>query len=291
MKYRPSAVPEADVALAALGQGLMIWPAASTGSGGRPSDRVKTLALPPGSAARAGRSAAGDVVLVGAAAEHAVDGLVDSAVAAEGQHQPEPCSPGARGQPGGVAPVACLHDLELDGGGQGADDDIPAEPGRGGGMWVHDQKRAHALRLASMPRQRPAAAAVVRPASAAGRQGHPAAADLGRRRRGVEAAGVLVAADPRRHRHRHGKSYQNASGIAITMIGIGDRGRCSASWPAAWPGPPLEPDARAAHPAVHRHRRHLPACRRRATSGASRRCCWPWPDSSLLLAPAEHASC
>src|SRR6185437_16270243 len=35
----------------------MIWPVASIRSAGRPSARVNTLALPPGSAARAGRTA------------------------------------------------------------------------------------------------------------------------------------------------------------------------------------------------------------------------------------------
>ena len=53
-----------------------------------------------------------------------------------------------RGEPGGFSPVTCLHDLKVDRRGEGPDDDIAPLPGCGGGVWVHDQKRAHGPRLA-----------------------------------------------------------------------------------------------------------------------------------------------
>ena len=87
------------------------------------------------------------------AAQDAVDGLVDRAVAAQREHEPEAVVSGGGRQAGRVAPVACLHDLKFDGGRERTDDNIPPERGRGGGVWVHDQERAHALRLAR-PRSR-----------------------------------------------------------------------------------------------------------------------------------------
>ena len=110
--------------------------------------RLARPAGPP--AAMAGRSRYRRWLASGA--EDAVDGFVNRAVAAQREHQAIAVRPGSGRQFGGMPPVACLHDLKFDSGRKGRRDDIPAKPGRGGGMWVHDQERAHALRLTARPR-------------------------------------------------------------------------------------------------------------------------------------------
>ena len=116
VKYRSAGQAQADALRTGRSASAgRTCPAASTGSAAGPSARVNTFALPPGSAASAGRAAPVDRVR----AEDAVDRLVDGAVAAEREHQPEAVVAGGCGERGRVPPVACLHDLELDGGRQG----------------------------------------------------------------------------------------------------------------------------------------------------------------------------
>ena len=92
---------------------------------------MKTLALPPGSGASAGPLAAGRLPSAGrAGADYAVDRLVDSAVAAEREHQAVTGPDGSSRQSGRVAPVPCFHDRQFHGGRQRPGDDIPAQPGR-----------------------------------------------------------------------------------------------------------------------------------------------------------------
>ncbi len=114
-------------------------------------------------------------------------------------------------------------------------------------MWVHDQKRAHGPRLASRPRtahRRPSppraarrprwrsarardrrpgrsAAASASPDAATG-QGQPPRTVLALAAiEAIEAAGVLLAAVIAGLDTGSGRSYHLASGIAITVIGVG----------------------------------------------------------------------
>ena len=76
-----------------------------------------------------------------------VDRLLDGAAAAEGEHRAAAVPCGLPGEEGGVAPVPCLHDGEIELGRQRACDDIPAQRRGSGGMWVDDEHHAHVIRV------------------------------------------------------------------------------------------------------------------------------------------------
>ena len=200
-------------------------------------------------------------------------------------------------------------------------------------MWVHDQERAHAPRLASRQcteRQRPSGRSPAgQPgpqaagSQAAGRRPQSqAAAPVGaaegtgpgrcRGRRvadrrtmrveplprsvlvaaaveAVEAVGVLAASVLAGIATANGQSYQRASGIAITLIGIATAVGLALVARALAGRPPLVTNSGDADSAVHRDRGHLPAPVGPASTGAFRPLCWQSPGLVALLTPASIA--
>ena len=83
--------------------------------------------------------------------EQAVDRLVHRSVAAEREHQAITVPGGGRCDGHGVAPVACLDNLEVELRGQRVHNHIPAHLCGRGGVWVDDKERAHVHRLECLP--------------------------------------------------------------------------------------------------------------------------------------------
>ena len=254
-----------------------IWPVASIGSAASPSARVNTFAFPPGNRGQRGQVAGrGGGLLPVRPAHQAVDRLVHRAVPAERDHQVVALLYRARRERDRVAPVACFHDLQVDLGRQRPHDHVPPQRGRGGGMGVNDQQRAHWPQGSDAGREAKHAGSSRRPVGAAGAQAAEAA--------GVFIASVLSAMDT-----ATGKSYQLASGIALTVIGFGTAVALAVIAAGAGPGAVVEQDSGPAQPAVHPHRGDLPAagapggvgraCRGRLPSRCSSRCCCRRPSS------------
>src|SRR4029077_3439521 len=138
-----------------------------------------------------------------------------------GEHQLMTVGRGHLGQAGRVAPVACLHDLQVHLGGQGVRDNIPAQLGCGGGMWIDDEERAHALRVTRHGGTREMQERPPSLLGAAGGAGDDGAHVVGGA--GVQAADaaiVLVATVLAGVDTATGQSYQVGSGIALTLIGL-----------------------------------------------------------------------
>ena len=116
-------------------------PVASTASFGIPSERAKTLALPPGTVASSGH------LLARSVDQHPVDDLVDHAVAAERHDEVELLLAGALAEQDAVALVGGDGDVEVELVGEGMDDDVDDAGGGGRGPWVDDEEATHASSL------------------------------------------------------------------------------------------------------------------------------------------------
>ena len=86
-----------------------------------------------------------------------------------------------------------------------------------------------------------------------------------------------------------GQSYQAGSGIALTVIGVATAAALGLVAAGAGPGAPVEPHARAADPAVRRHRRHLPAAGPPARVGVCRAGAGGAGFATLLVPPSLRA--